>query len=230
MSPWQVGTRSNGGERFCRLSTTSPSLAARTWQSELSRSAFMGRSEPDAGSLHPTQQFFKKNSSPSRRRYWGSSTDILTKRMKKMTAIPVADVSQDGDTACDVHRRFVHPAMPMPDGVSCSTRCRQLRVLGGDRHHFLPLPSGQCFTRAKDYRRRQMRRFFRGLLEERDVDVWISEKNQDVEEINQYIRKGPRAIRAGGWASLGRFLCPARELDAQPESRILHRYAAALKL
>ena len=69
----------------------------------------MGRSEPDAGSLHPTQQFSKKRFVPSRRRYWGSSTDILTKRMKKMTAITVVDVSQDGDTACDVHRRFNAP-------------------------------------------------------------------------------------------------------------------------
>jgi hypothetical protein len=136
----------------------------------------MGRSEPDAGSLHPTQQFSQKRFVPSRRRYWGSSTDILTKRMKKMTAITVVDVSQDGDTACDVHRRFMHPAMPMPDGVSYSARCRQPRVLGGERHHFLPLPSGQCSTRAEDYRRRQIRRFFRGLLEECDVDVWIFEK------------------------------------------------------
>src|SRR5215472_16502087 len=79
MSPSQVRTRSNGGERFCRLSTTSPSLAASTCQSELSRCALIDRSEPDASSLHPTQQFFKKNSPPSRRRYWGSSTDILTK-------------------------------------------------------------------------------------------------------------------------------------------------------
>ena len=56
----------------------------------------MGRSEPDAGSLHPTQQFSQKRFVPSRRRYWGSSTDILTKRMKKMTAITVVDVTRRG--------------------------------------------------------------------------------------------------------------------------------------
>ena len=133
----------------------------------------MGRSEPDAGSLHPTQQFSQKRFVPVP----ASILGFLDRHSyKKMTAITVVDVSQDGDTACDVHRRFMHPAMPMPDGVSYSARCRQPRVLGGERHHFLPLPSGQCSTRAEDYRRRQIRRFFRGLLEERDVDVWIFEK------------------------------------------------------
>lgn len=58
-----------------------------------------------------------------------------------MTDTMVVDVSQDWETACDVQQRFMHHAVPTPDGVSYSARCRQLRVLGGDCYDFLPLPS-----------------------------------------------------------------------------------------
>lgn len=178
MSPWQVRTRSNGGRRFCRLSTPSPSLAASTWQSEPSTCAFMSRSEPDAASLHPTQQFFQKKIVPILASILGFLDRHSYKRIKKMTAVTVAEVSQNGDTAGDVHRRFMHPAMPMPDGVSYSARCRQLRARGGDCHHFLPLPSGQGSTRAKDCRRRQIQRFFRGSSKNLIWTVWIFEKTR----------------------------------------------------
>src|SRR5438105_14775519 len=61
MSPWKARTRANGGERFCRLSTWPTSLAAGTWQSELSSCAFIGRSVPAPGSRHPAQRFFKED-------------------------------------------------------------------------------------------------------------------------------------------------------------------------
>ena len=172
----------------------------------------MGRSEPEAASLHPTQQLFQNKFVPVPASIGGPRPTFLTKRMKKMTAIMVVDVSQDGDTACDVRRRFMHPAMPMPDGVSYSARCRQLRVLAGDRHHFPPLPSGQCSTRAKDYRQRQIRRFFTGGSSKNVMWTFGYFKKSGRGRDKQYIRKGhERLARAGGLVLVDSSVQPANE-------------------
>ena len=49
------------------------------------------------------------------------------------------DVSQDWASACDVQQRFMeHPAATIPT-LNYSASCRQIRALGGDCYHFLPL-------------------------------------------------------------------------------------------
>src|SRR5215472_6418095 len=56
MSPSKVRTKSNGGERFCRLSTWSPALAASTWQSELSSAlSYLCRSRPPVFDIPPSE-------------------------------------------------------------------------------------------------------------------------------------------------------------------------------
>jgi sigma-B regulation protein RsbU (phosphoserine phosphatase) len=51
----------------------------------------------------------------------------------------VVDVSQDWVLACDVQQRFMHGAEWNSGSVDLSGRCRQVRALGGDCYHFMPL-------------------------------------------------------------------------------------------
>ena len=51
----------------------------------------------------------------------------------------VVDVSQDWVLACDVQQRFMHGPGWNTGSVDLSGRCRQVRALGGDCYHFMPL-------------------------------------------------------------------------------------------
>ena len=51
----------------------------------------------------------------------------------------VVDVSQDWVLACDVQRRFMQGLGRTSDSVDYSSRCRQVRALGGDCYEFMPL-------------------------------------------------------------------------------------------
>jgi sigma-B regulation protein RsbU (phosphoserine phosphatase) len=70
----------------------------------------------------------------------------------------VVDVTQDWAIACDVQQRFSQnpgPTLgraPSPDidTLSYSGRCRQLRALGGDCYHFVPLPQNHLALAVAD--------------------------------------------------------------------------------
>jgi sigma-B regulation protein RsbU (phosphoserine phosphatase) len=70
----------------------------------------------------------------------------------------VVDVTQDWEVACDVQQRFSRNAGPTPgrtpnpdiDTLSYSGRCCQLRALGGDCYHFVPLPENRLALAVAD--------------------------------------------------------------------------------
>ena len=52
----------------------------------------------------------------------------------------LVDVSQDWVVACGLQERFMEIPYAIAERLSCSARCRQMRALGGDCFHFVPLP------------------------------------------------------------------------------------------
>jgi phosphoserine phosphatase RsbU/P len=74
----------------------------------------------------------------------------------------VVDVTQDWAIACDVQQRFSQNPGPPPgstpaltpgptiDTLSYSGRCCQLRALGGDCYHFVPLPQNRLALAVAD--------------------------------------------------------------------------------
>jgi sigma-B regulation protein RsbU (phosphoserine phosphatase) len=57
-----------------------------------------------------------------------------------ITESVVVDVSQDWVAACGLQERFMEIPCPKAQRLTCSARCRQMRALGGDCFHFVPLP------------------------------------------------------------------------------------------
>jgi sigma-B regulation protein RsbU (phosphoserine phosphatase) len=55
----------------------------------------------------------------------------------------VVDVSQDWVVACGLQERFMEIPYAKAQRLTCDARCRQMRALGGDCFHFVPLP-GRC--------------------------------------------------------------------------------------
>src|SRR5579859_5017243 len=53
------------------------------------------------------------------------------------------DVSQDWVTACGLQERFMAMPYAKPQGLTYDGRCRQIKALGGDCFHFVPLPGGR---------------------------------------------------------------------------------------
>jgi phosphoserine phosphatase RsbU/P len=62
----------------------------------------------------------------------------------------VVDVTQDWAIACDVQQRFTQNPGPTIDTFSYSGRCCQLRALGGDCYHFVPLPQNRLALAIAD--------------------------------------------------------------------------------
>jgi sigma-B regulation protein RsbU (phosphoserine phosphatase) len=52
----------------------------------------------------------------------------------------VVDVSQDWMAACGLQERFMEIRCARAQRLTCNARCRQMRALGGDCFHFVPLP------------------------------------------------------------------------------------------
>jgi sigma-B regulation protein RsbU (phosphoserine phosphatase) len=67
------------------------------------------------------------------------------KRM--ITESGVVDVSQDWVAACGLQERFMEIPCPQVQTLTWNARCRQMRALGGDCFHFVPLP-GHCIGLA----------------------------------------------------------------------------------
>jgi sigma-B regulation protein RsbU (phosphoserine phosphatase) len=57
-----------------------------------------------------------------------------------ITESVVVDVSQDLVTACGLQERFMEIPCAKAQRLACNARCRQIRALGGDCFHFVPLP------------------------------------------------------------------------------------------
>jgi len=57
-----------------------------------------------------------------------------------ITESVVVDVSQDWVAACGLQERFMEIPWPKAQGLAYNARCRQIRALGGDCFHFVPLP------------------------------------------------------------------------------------------
>jgi len=64
-----------------------------------------------------------------------------------ITGSAVVDVSQDWVAACGLQERFMEIPCAKTQRLTYDARCRQMRALGGDCFHFLPL-SGGCFGLA----------------------------------------------------------------------------------
>ena len=66
----------------------------------------------------------------------------------------IVDVTQDWEIACDVQQRFTQNPGPTPGltigTFSYSGRCCQLRALGGDCYHFVPLPQNHLALAIAD--------------------------------------------------------------------------------
>jgi phosphoserine phosphatase RsbU/P len=52
----------------------------------------------------------------------------------------VVDVSQDWVVACGLQERFMEIPCAQTQRLTYHARCRQMRALGGDCFHFVPLP------------------------------------------------------------------------------------------
>ena len=64
-----------------------------------------------------------------------------------ITESVVVDVSQDWVAACGLQERFMEIPTAKAQRLSYHARCRQMRALGGDCFHFVPLP-GRCIGLA----------------------------------------------------------------------------------
>ena len=59
-----------------------------------------------------------------------------------ITESVVVDVSQDWVAACSLQERFMEIPCARAQKLTYNARCRQMRALGGDCFHFVPLSSG----------------------------------------------------------------------------------------
>ena len=59
-----------------------------------------------------------------------------------ITESVVVDVSQDWVAACGLQERFMEIPCAKAERLISHARCRQMRALGGDCFHFVPLPGG----------------------------------------------------------------------------------------
>ena len=57
-----------------------------------------------------------------------------------ITESVVVDVSQDWVVACGLQERFMEIPCAKTQRLTYNARCRQMRALGGDCFHFVPLP------------------------------------------------------------------------------------------
>ena len=57
-----------------------------------------------------------------------------------ITGSVVVDVSQDWVAACGLQERFMQIPNNKAQRLTYHARCRQMRALGGDCFHFLPMP------------------------------------------------------------------------------------------
>jgi sigma-B regulation protein RsbU (phosphoserine phosphatase) len=57
-----------------------------------------------------------------------------------ITECGVVDVSQDWVVACGLQERFMETPCATTQSLTYNARCRQMRALGGDCFHFVPLP------------------------------------------------------------------------------------------
>jgi len=62
----------------------------------------------------------------------------------------VVDVSQDWMAACGLQERFMEIACAKTQRLTYDARCRQMRALGGDCFHFVPLPGNRIALTVAD--------------------------------------------------------------------------------
>jgi phosphoserine phosphatase RsbU/P len=62
----------------------------------------------------------------------------------------IVDVSQDWAAACGLQERFMEIPCATAERLSYHARCRQMRALGGDCFHFIPLPGQRVVLAVAD--------------------------------------------------------------------------------
>ena len=62
----------------------------------------------------------------------------------------VVDVSRDWVVACGLQERFMETPCAKTQRLAYNARCRQMRALGGDCFHFVPLPGGRVALAVAD--------------------------------------------------------------------------------
>jgi phosphoserine phosphatase RsbU/P len=67
-----------------------------------------------------------------------------------ITESAVVDVSQDWVAACGLQERFMEIPCAKGQRLTYNARCRQMRALGGDCFHFLPLPGSRVGLAVAD--------------------------------------------------------------------------------
>lgn len=67
-----------------------------------------------------------------------------------ITESVVVDVSQDWMTACGLQERFMETPCAKTPRLTYHARCRQMRALGGDCFHFVPLPGRRVALAVAD--------------------------------------------------------------------------------
>ena len=68
-----------------------------------------------------------------------------------ITESVVVDVSQDWVVACGLQERFMEiPCAKTQRLLTYNARCRQMRALGGDCFHFVPLPGRRVALAVAD--------------------------------------------------------------------------------
>jgi sigma-B regulation protein RsbU (phosphoserine phosphatase) len=67
-----------------------------------------------------------------------------------ITESVVVDVSQDWVAACDLQERFMEIPCVETQRLTYHARCRQMRALGGDCFHFVPLPGRRVALAVAD--------------------------------------------------------------------------------
>ena len=66
-----------------------------------------------------------------------------------ITESVVVDVSQDWVVACGLQERFMEIPRAKAQRLTYNARCRQMRALGGDCFHFVPLPGRRVGARRR---------------------------------------------------------------------------------
>jgi sigma-B regulation protein RsbU (phosphoserine phosphatase) len=67
-----------------------------------------------------------------------------------ITESVVVDVSLDWVVACGLQERFMETSCAQTQRLTYNARCRQMRALGGDCFHFVPLPSRRVTLAVAD--------------------------------------------------------------------------------
>src|ERR1043166_16777 len=67
-----------------------------------------------------------------------------------ITESVVVDVSQDWVVACGLQERFMEIPCAKTQRLTYNARCRQMRALGGDCFHFVPLPGRRVALAVAD--------------------------------------------------------------------------------